>query len=67
MYWASDDEIAAYRERQQQVSEMANEPASQPAAKPTQAYTPHRSIREGERVYVTVRQCTPVKIDGFDI
>jgi hypothetical protein len=63
MYWASDEEIAAYRERQRKASESASEPVS----KPEPAYTPHRSVREGEREYVSVRQCQPVTIDGWDV
>lgn len=63
MYWASDEEIAAYRDRQPTPSEPAREPASQ--QEPT--YTPHRFVREGVRVFVDVQACKPVKIDGFDI
>ena len=63
MYWASDDEIAAYRERQQQASKSASEPT----IKPEPTYAPHCYVREGERVYVAVRVCQPVKLDGFDI
>jgi len=62
-YWASDDEIAAHRERQQQASESASEPASQPAP----VYISHLDYQEGARVLVDVQAFTPRKIDGWDV
>ena len=61
MYWASDEEIAAYRERQQRAAQPANEPEP--------IYKSYSYCRRGERVYVDIRQeqSQPVKLDGFSI
>ena len=59
MYWASEEEIAAYYERQKK--------AAQEAKREEPAYTSYRLHRQGERVYVDVRESEPVKVDGFSI
>jgi len=60
MFWASEEEIAAYRERQ--------EKAAQQASKEWPVYTSHTYRRKGERVYVDVRKSGPaVKLNGFSI
>ena len=59
MYWASDEEIAAYRERERK--------AAQEAKKAEPAYTSHSFRRKGERVYMDVRESQPVKLNGFSI
>jgi hypothetical protein len=61
LYWASDDEIAAYRERQQQGSVPASE------SEPEPLYTSYGQPCEGERVYLDVRASKPAKIDGWEI
>ena len=59
MFWASDDEIAAYRERQAKASTPANE--QEPV------YTSFSYDDEDAQVYVDIREAKPVTLDGFSI
>jgi len=67
VYYGSDPELkqlvndpcSAYGSHQ----ESEDDPESEPAP----AYTSYTEHREGERIYLDVRESKPVKLDGFDI